>query len=82
MHVSTASSRKRPVNLTLNEGLVAQARTYTDNLSATMESLLAQFVTGQQQVRQSRQRMADACAADWNAVHDAVGSFADDYSTL
>ena len=35
--------RKRPVNLTLNESLVLQAKTYTSNLSATMELLLAQF---------------------------------------
>ena len=34
-------SRKRPVNLTLNEALVAQAKAYTSNLSATMEALLA-----------------------------------------
>ena len=32
-------SRKRPVNLTLNEALVAQAKAYTSNLSATMETL-------------------------------------------
>lgn len=27
-------------------------------------------------------RRADACTADWNAVHDALGSFADPHSTL
>ena len=37
-------ARKRPVNLTLNEALVAQAKAYTSNLSATMKSLLADFV--------------------------------------
>jgi len=26
--------------------------------------------------------VCDACAADWNAVHDAVGSFADEHTTL
>ena len=25
---------------------------------------------------------ADACAADWNALHASVGSFADEHSTL
>ena len=74
--------RKRAVNLTLNEGLVAQAKTYTSNLSATMEDLLAAYVAQQQQTRASRQQMADACAADWNAVHASVGSFADEHSTL
>ncbi len=77
-----ASTRKRAVNLTLNEGLVAQAKTYTSNLSATMEELLAAYVTQQQQTRITRQQQADAASMDWNAVHAAVGSFADEHSTL
>lgn len=76
------STRKRPVNLTLNETLVAQARAYTSNLSATMESLLAEFVGAQQAIQRQRQQWADACAADWDAVHGVIGSFADDHSTL
>lgn len=36
---SVTSTRKLPVNLTINEALVAQAKTFTNNLSATMESL-------------------------------------------
>ena len=74
--------RKRAVNLSLNEGLVAQARAYTTNLSATMEVLLADYVTQQQHTRQARQQMADACVSDWNAVHAKLGSFADAHSTL
>ncbi len=82
MTATASLTRKRPVNLTLSEGLVAQAKTYTDNLSATMETLLAGFVTSQQQARAARQQTADVCAADWNAVHASVGSFADEHSTL
>ena len=82
MTTTAATARKRPVNLTLNEGLVAEAKTYTSNLSATMEELLAAYVVEQQQAREGRQQLADACAADWNAVHDKVGSFADEHSTL
>lgn len=81
MH-ATASTRKRPVNLTLNEGLVSQAKHYTSNLSATIETLLADYVAAQQQAQLSRQQLADTCAADWNAVHAKVGSFADEHSTL
>lgn len=77
-----AATRKRAVNLTLNESLVAQARTYTSNLSATLETLLTNYVAEQQQSHASRQQMANACAADWNAVHASVGSFADEHSTL
>lgn len=82
VETSAASNRKRPVNLTINEALVAQAKAYTNNLSATMESLLAEFVLNQENAQRNRQLVADSCAADWNAVHDAVGSFADEHATL
>jgi len=77
-----AIGRKRPVNLTLNESLVAEARRYSGNLSATVESLLADYVAGEAMASHERQQRANACVADWNAVHEAVGSFADDHSTL
>lgn len=80
--VAAPASRKRAVNLTLNEGLVAQAKAYTSNLSATMEELLSAYVAQQQQTRLTRQQQADACAADWNVVHATLGSFADEHSTL
>lgn len=77
-----AQTRKRPVNLTLNEALVVQAKVYSSNLSATVEALLTDFVARQQQAQRSRQQLADTCAADWNAVHASVGSFADEHTTL
>ena len=82
MSITLPSTRKRPVNLTLNESLLAQAKAYTSNLSSTVEALLSEFVTQQQQAQRSRQQVADACADDWNAVHASVGSFADEHSTL
>ena len=44
METRVAPARKRRVNLTMKKALVAQAKSYTNNLSATMESLLAEFV--------------------------------------
>ena len=82
MSNTTTSNRKRPVNLTLNEGLVAQARGYTSNLSATMEMLLSDFVERQQAANASREQLARTCAADWNALHVSIGSYADEHSTL
>ncbi len=82
METGATSSRKRPVNLTMNEALIAQARAFTNNLSATMESLLTEFVLTQQKTQRDRQQAADACAAGWNVVHAEVGSFADEHSTL
>ena len=82
METLPAPARKRVVNLTLNEALVTKAKSYTDNLSATLESLLSEFVASQQSAQRKHQQEADVCVADWNAVHDAVGSFADEHSAL
>ena len=81
MEAKFAPTRKRPVNLTLDEALVVQARAYTNNLSATMEALLADFVVAKQGAQRDHQRGADACADAWNAVHASFGSFADEHTT-
>ena len=82
MLASLPSSRKRPVNLTLNEGLVERSRSYTDNLSATIDGLLAEYVQRQQRLDLDRQKAALDSAMQWNAVNASVGSFADEHSTL
>ena len=82
MESDAAPTRKRPVNLTINDALVTQAKAYTNNLSATMESLLAEFVATQQRAQRDRQQAAETCADDWNAVSASIGSFADEHSTL
>ena len=79
----TASlSRKRPVNLTLSENLIADLKGCTTNLSATAELLLTAYVVEQKQARALRQDQATQAVNDWNALHDAQGSFADEHSTL
>ena len=82
MPVALIAGLKRPVNLTLNQALVAQAKAFTPNLSATVEELLAEYVVDQRRAHQERARVADACSSAWNALHEAVGSFADEHSTL
>ena len=52
-HAQT-SPAKRPVNLLLNEGTVQQARRFTRNLSSTVDTLLAEFVAREQQLRQNK----------------------------
>lgn len=79
---ATPLSRKRAVNLTLSESLVAELKGYTSNLSATAEALLTAYVVEQKQARSSRQQQADQAVAGWNALHVQVGSFADEHSTL
>ena len=75
-------ARKRPVNLTLNEDLVLQARGITDNLSGVVESLLADFVEHERQQRFAKAKTLEATIATWNDFNTKLGSFADEYSTL
>ncbi len=75
-------TRKRPVNLTLNEALVSQAKEMTDNLSGVVEQLLTDFVMKQHNVRQEKVRSAEVAAQAWNAFNERAGSFADEHSTL
>ena len=82
MPIESTVGHKRPVNLTLNEDLVAKVKTYTPNLSGTVEGLLAEYVLRQQQASIERARLADACSCSWNALHASVGSFADEHTTL
>jgi len=75
-------ARKRPVNLTLNEDLVLQAREMTDNLSGVVESLLANFVEHERQQRFAKAKTVEATIATWNDFNTKLGSFADEHSTL
>ncbi|HEY6896600.1 MAG TPA: type II toxin-antitoxin system CcdA family antitoxin [Rhodocyclaceae bacterium] len=75
-------ARKRPVNLTLNEDLVQQARGMTDNLSAVVETLLAGYVEQERRQLDAKARKIAATVAAWNDFNDKAGSFADEHSTL
>jgi len=74
--------RKRPVNLTLSEDLVNQARTLTDNLSGVVESLLLDYIAREQRDRLERSNAVEAAVASWNKFNSDSGSIADEYSTL
>jgi hypothetical protein len=76
------AARKRPVNLTLSESLVNQARGLTDNLSSVVETLLADYVEAARQERINQSRVTEKTIAVWNDFNVKVGSFADEYSTL
>jgi antitoxin CcdA len=80
--IHKAKTSKRPVNLSLNEDLVAQARGMTDNLSEVVESLLAEFVARERARRAARDKAFKQSIAAWNTFAEKHGSFADDHSTL
>jgi len=76
------TARKRPVNLTLNEDLVTQAKSMTDNLSGVVESLLAEYVGRERRERLQKSKAVEATIAVWNEFNAKSGSIADEYSSL
>jgi antitoxin CcdA len=74
--------RKRPVNLTLNEDLVEQAKAITGNLSGVVESLLADFVEQERKHQLAKAQAIESTVAAWNDFNTKNGSFADEYSSL
>jgi antitoxin CcdA len=75
-------ARKRPVNLTLNESLVSQAKSLTDNLSGVVELLLSDFVSRAHRERLQKAKAVEAAIASWNQFNSNSGSIADEYSSL
>ena len=81
-HGYKVDARKRAVNLTLNEDLLAHVREVTDNLSSVVESLLAEYLARKRQERAAQVKIVESTVAMWNQFADENGSFADDHSTL
>ena len=79
---SRVKTSKRPVNLSLNEDLVAQARGMTDNLSEVVEALLTEFVARERARRAAEDEALKQALDTWNAFADEHGAFADGHSTL
>jgi antitoxin CcdA len=79
---SNAKAPKRPVNLSLNEDLIDQARGLTNNLSEVVESLLADFITKERARRDAQTKALKKTVATWNAFGEKHGSFADEHSPL
>lgn len=79
---NATASKKRAVNLTLSEDLVAQAKSFTDNLSGVVELLLSDYVSRAQRERLERSKAVETTVASWNEFNARSGSIADEYSTL
>ena len=75
-------ARKRAVNLTLNEDLLAHVREVTGNLSGVVESLLAEYLVRERQRRAAQAKVIESTVALWNQFAEDNGSFADEHSTL
>jgi antitoxin CcdA len=75
-------AKNRPVNLTLNEDLVYQAKIVTDNLSIVVESLLSEYIAREHKQRLEKAKTIQSTVATWNAFNVKYGTFAVDYSPL
>jgi antitoxin CcdA len=75
-------ARKRAVNLTLNEDLLAHVREVTQNLSNVVESLLAEYLAKESQRRAAQAKVIESTVALWNQFGEETGCFADEHSTL
>lgn len=73
---------KRPVNLSLNEALVREARGLTTNLSDTVEALLAGFVAAEKRRRAEADAQVAALVAASNTFIATHGAFGEEFSTL
>ncbi len=73
---------KRAINVSLNDDLVRQARTYTRNLSGTIEDLLGEFLAGEQERRRAEDAAVDRIIDGLNAFHRRHGLLSDEFSTL
>jgi antitoxin CcdA len=77
-----ANAAKRPVNMSLNEDLVAKARQFTGNLSAQVERMLADFVLHEQKRRIDQEAALDRAIEGWNEFDAQYGSISDEYSSF
>lgn len=71
---------KRAINVTLNDDLVRQASAYSQDLSATLESLLDDFVTREHERRRDKDAALDRVIAAFNAFHAEHGLLSDEFS--
>jgi antitoxin CcdA len=76
------SAPRRPVNLSLNTDLLAQVREVTPNLSATVETLLGDYLQSARQQREDEQRRLDGVIDAVNDLHARLGFLSDEFSTL
>ncbi len=77
-----ARGPKKPVNMTLSEDLVREARLLTRNLSDTVEQLLRSFVEQERKRREDKQRRIDATVRALNEHDEQFGTWGDEYSSL
>ena len=77
-----ANGPKKPVNMTLSEDLVRDARLLTSNLSDTVEHLLCAFIEQERKRREDKEGRVDATIRALNEHDEKYGVWGDQYSSL
>ncbi|CBS85457.1 type II toxin-antitoxin system CcdA family antitoxin [Azospirillum lipoferum] len=75
-----AQASKQRVDITLNEDLLRLAQGYTDNLSGTIETLLAAWMQDERRKRDDDPAHRRKVVAAWNAFDEKHGRFADEWN--
>ena len=70
-------ARKRPVNLSIDDGLLTEAKTYGVNVSATLETALREVIRKERWTRWRAENRASTEAS--NRELEKNGLWADDY---
>jgi len=73
---------KKPVNMTLSEDLVREARRLTNNLSETVEALLAAHIAAEMDKRDDKERRIDETIRALNEHEVKYGTWGEEYSAL
>lgn len=73
---------KRPFNVSLNGDLVRRARSYTRNLSGTLEDLLEDFVAREEARRREEDQRLGRVLGALNAFHGQQGLLSDEFQSF
>jgi post-segregation antitoxin (ccd killing protein) len=73
---------KRPINLSLSEDLVREARTLTANLSEMVECLLPELIDAEKQRRAEKEQRIDLALDIIQAHQEKNGLWGQEFSTL
>jgi antitoxin CcdA len=73
---------KKPVNMTLSEDLVRDARRLTGNLSETVETLLAAYIEAERSKHLERERQIDESIRAIQSHQQEFGIWGEEFSTL
>ena len=73
---------RRPINLSLNSDLLTKVRTVTPDLSATVETLLGDYLQSARQQREVEEKVLESVIDAMNGFHIRCGFMSDEFSTL